>query len=549
MKHNFIVGLIVAFVLAIPFVFGASPVLEQGLVAGKDYAPGSLSVMVEKNAFRGLNDVESALRGADKFSAILSVEYFFDDPDNMNDLAKEYGLDRVYLIKVDPDRTLELFDALSRVDGVEAVDLDWIFTLAQIPNDEFYYQQWGLNQTSDIDIDAPEAWDLETGSSDIVIAVLDSGIDYYHEDLANKIWVNPGEDANGNGVPELLPFPEGDLDNTDGDGNGKFDDVMGWDFVNTASGCVDVDCFTQDNDPLDGFGHGTHVSGMVGAETNNLIGVASLCQNCKIMPMRVAWNDGSVGAVNLFYVRDGIYYAVNNGADVVSMSFGKTDSDCSYGVNPPSGVDPALDFAYGSGVVLVAAAGNYGNDGFVYPACYSKVIGVANLDVDGDKSDLSNFGSWVDVAAPGNYIKTTVLGGGYGTTGGTSLSAPFVSSLAGLLLSSYPDFSPAQVEQVIQDSSEDKAYWQGTWSLEAGRINAFNALNEFCVFNNVSLVWNNTCVAPKPKRCVNHQVVNSCQVCGCPIASAGRHYECQGDGSCRLIGRKIKATAIEPPMG
>jgi subtilisin family serine protease len=418
-----------------------------------------------------------------------------------------------------------------------------------------------LNQTSDIDIDAPEAWDLETGSSDVVIAVIDTGIGPWsgydtpgwsvHEDLKNKLWVNPVEDLNQNGVPDFYPSSQGG--DMDGVGHNYCcrwaggapacyipahyckDDLIGYDF------------YSNDNDPHSGMdsypdegawtiggSHGTPVTGVIGAETNNLVGVASLCQNCKLMILKAGNGD------SIWMWPIALRYAIDHDADVISMSWGGGDDLTLHNL---------LIEAYNEGIVLVAAAGNSNSGVPVYPAAYPEVIGVASHKEDGVKSTLSNYGSWVDVAAPGDNVYTTKLGGGYGWSGGTSLSAPFVSSLAGLLLSSYPDFSPAQVEQVIQDSSEDKAYWQGTWSLEAGRINAFNALNEFCVFNNVSLVWNNTCVAPKPKRCVNHQVVNSCQVCGCPIASAGRHYECQGDGSCRLIGRKIKATAIEPPMG
>lgn len=264
-------------------------------------------------------------------------------------------------------------------------------------NDPEYTAQWGL-QTIGIET----AWAKTTGSSDIVVAVIDTGIDYTHKELAANIWHNSNEIA-ANGI--------------DDDGNGLVDDAMGYDFVN------------RDTEPMDDNRHGTHCAGIIGARSNNTIGIAGISPDVSLMPLKVLGADGSGSSLNIFY---GFKYAVENGARVISMSLG------GYGFNYLSYY--GAYYAYKNNVLVVAAAGNEANDNDanpVYPASFpfSNIISVAASDSGDALAAFSNYGAQsVDIAAPGVNILSTVPGDGYTYLSGTSMATPFVSGAAALVL-------------------------------------------------------------------------------------------------------------------
>ena len=261
------------------------------------------------------------------------------------------------------------------------------YATATTPDDTYFEKRllWGLNNTgqsvngtsgiADADIDAPEAWDIATGSSNVVIAVIDSGVDYNHEDLSVNIWSNTGEIAD-NGI--------------DDDGNGYVDDVRGWDFLN------------GDNDPMDSDDHGTHVAGTIAAKGNNATGIAGVCWTAKIMPLRFL-NAFGIGAVDI--EAKAIEYAIANGAKIINASFG--------GFNATDTERDAIIAAGSAGILFVAAAGNDGSDNdttLVYPASYNltNIISVAATDQDDDLWSFSNYGATsVDVGAPGKNIYST----------------------------------------------------------------------------------------------------------------------------------------------
>jgi subtilisin family serine protease len=256
---------------------------------------------------------------------------------------------------------------------VEYVEPNYRRYSTAVPNDSFFSDLWGLNNAGDTDIDGPEAWDITQGTSNIVVAVLDSGVDYNHPDLFNNMWTNSGEIA-GNGV--------------DDDGNGKIDDVRGWDFVD------------DDNDPMDSNDHGTHVAGTVAAEGDNGIGITGVSWSAQIMPLRFldAFGSGSVGDGI-----DAIDYAIENGADIINASYG------SYTFSAAE--RDAISRARGAGILFVAAAGNdsWNNDSLTthYPSSYDldNIIAVAATDQNDNLASFSNFGATsVDVAAPGTSI-------------------------------------------------------------------------------------------------------------------------------------------------
>ena len=319
---------------------------------------------------------------------------------------------------------------------------NYLVRACMTPNDPYFYLQWALHNTGqsggtpDADIDAPESWDIETGDENIVIMISDTGVDWNHPDLAANIWINSDEI----------------LDGSDTDRNGFVDDIRGWDFVN------------NDNNPMDDNGHGTSCAGIVSAATNNNIGVAGICWNSVIMPVK-GLNYHGYGTYS--DMAKGIKYAADNGANVISMSWTGTYSDT---------IKYVVDYAYDKGAVLVAAAGNDGNSNKKYPAAYANVIAVAATNNKDSKISASNYGPWIDVAAPGWEVYTTDLNDDYTYFSYTSCATPHVAGLAGLILSKTSSYSPAKVMSIIRNNTDP---CESVYDIGTGRINAYKALIEY----------------------------------------------------------------------
>jgi subtilisin family serine protease len=273
--------------------------------------------------------------------------------------------------------------------------------------------QWALDGDAPMGIES--AWRQTVGTG-VTVAIVDSGADLGHPDLLPNLWTNPGE-IPGNGV--------------DDDGNGYVDDVHGFDFVD------------GDGTPQDANGHGTHVAGIVGARGGNGIGVAGVAWNVKLMIVRVL--DGNAQGTTTS-VAEGIRYAVDNGARIVNLSLA--------GPSSTPDLESAVQYAQARGVLIVAAAGNDGHDlasAPTYPAAYgeSNVIGVAATTRDGGLSSVSDYGPGADVAAPGEEILSTALGGGYEWRTGTSMAAPQVTGALALLASVRPDLDGGGLENAL----------------------------------------------------------------------------------------------------
>ncbi len=290
--------------------------------------------------------------------------------------------------------------------------------LLRTPNDPLFADLWGMDNASDTDINAPEAWERGVGGPAVTVAVIDTGVDYAHEDLAANMWRNTGE-IPGNGL--------------DDDGNGYVDDVYGYDFYN------------RDADPMDDHDHGTHCAGTIGGVGDNGVGVAGVCWNVKIMALKfISKNDEG-------YTDDAIScieYAVMMGARVLSNSWG--------GGPYEQALKDAIDAAGAADVLFVAAAGNdYGNDNDsnpAYPASYESdnLIAVLSVDDAGAVSYFSNFGlESVDLGAPGSDILSCKRNGGYQYMSGTSMATPHVSGACALLLSLNSGFSCQQVKNAL----------------------------------------------------------------------------------------------------
>jgi thermitase len=279
---------------------------------------------------------------------------------------------------------------LSMAPGVMLVEANEELRLADtIPDDPFFSTQYGLDA-----INAMQGWDTTTGSSSVTIAIVDSGVDLTHPDLAGNL-------------------------------------VAGYDFVN------------DDADAMDDNGHGTHVAGIAAAVTDNGTGVAGVSWGAQIMPVKVL-NAGAGGTFD--DVAQGIIWAVDNGAQVINLSLGGT-------TNSPV-LQSAIAYAYSQGVVVVAAAGN-ANSAVLYPAAYDPVIAVAASDASDNRAGFSNYGPEVDVTAPGVNINSTALGGGYENRSGTSMAAAFVTGEVALLLSINNGLTPDEVAYIVESTALD----------------------------------------------------------------------------------------------
>jgi len=375
----------------------------------------------------------------------------------------EIALQRMYRIEFAEDvNPLEVARAFRALPEVEYADPEVVQHLLYVPNDPRLAEQYAL-----VNVEAQKAWDLTTGSEDIVIAIVDSGVMLTHEDLEDRIWVHPGEDLDGDGM-----FTEADIDSIDNDGNGYVDDIVGIDLVGPSL-IIGGNYYDNDPDPTPrGHPHGTHVAGIAAASGDNGKGIAGLAYGCRIMPVKCG---ADVYAPSILRGYDGIVYAADNGADVINCSWG--------GGGYLESQKEMIDYAISKGAVVVAAAGNSGSERIHTPGAYPNVLCVANTTEDDKAAGSTTYGPWVDVSAPGSAILSCVLGSpqSYQRFSGTSMASPLVAGLAGLVRSHRPDLSPEQVFEQIRvtsdpiDASQDPRY-QG--KIGRGRINAYRALTE-----------------------------------------------------------------------
>jgi thermitase len=326
-------------------------------------------------------------------------------------------------------------EAYSRNPNVLFAEPNGIVRAIGVPNDPRGGEQWQYNNTSqtggtaDADIDAFEAWDVTPGSASVAIAVLDTGIDQDHEDLGTKVTKN----AN---------FTD----------SATVDDIQG---------------------------HGTHVAGSVAAITNNGKGVAGTCPNCSLHNGKVL---GDSGWGYLEWIANGIIWAADNGAKVINMSLGGTGGS--------STLESAVNYAWDKKLVVVAGAGNNGVSDPFYPAYYTNAIAVAATDHNDAKASFSNYGSWVDVAAPGVSILSTTNDGAYGLMQGTSMASPHVAGLAGLIWSANLCGSDNTCVRNQIESKADRISGTGTnWA--HGRVNAYNSVTPSATCKTSSTSWQN----------------------------------------------------------
>jgi subtilisin family serine protease len=346
----------------------------------------------------------------------------------------------------------EALKTFNKANGVLYAEPNYqVKACSTFPNDPRFDDLWGMHNTGqtggtpDADIDAPEAWEIATGSSEIIVAVIDTGVDYTHPDLAGNMWVNEAEYYGTPGV--------------DDDGNGYVDDIYGYDFCN------------YDGDPMDDHYHGTHCSGTVGALGDNGEGVAGVCWNVSIMALKFldagggGWTDDAINCVE---------YSVLMGANLSSNSWG--------GGGYSQSLKDAIDAAGAAGMLFAAAAGNdYGQNNDVYPHYPSSydcesLISVMSTNDNDNRSSFSNYGpTSVDLGAPGSDILSCKLGGGYKYASGTSMATPHVAGACALLWSMNPVLSNSEVKDIILQTVDPTL---PGLCVSEGRLNLYSAILE-----------------------------------------------------------------------
>jgi subtilisin family serine protease len=357
-------------------------------------------------------------------------------------LAQQLGLDRYYMISVSPGSDTPAmateFAAFNQV--FDRAMIDPIGGLATVPNDSDFSLQWNMHNTgqsggtADADVDAPECWDIHQGLPETIVAVLDTGVQQNYEFDPT----NPGDAATVE-HPELA---------------GKV--ISGWDF-NDGNG-----------NTSDYHGHGTHCAGTIAALANNGTGIAGLNWNAQILAVKVVNNSGSGSATT---AADGVTFATDNGADIISMSLQY------YNLAAGHPLETAVAYAYDSGVLPIAAAGNFQAPGTIaYPAKFAKCMAIGATNHNDLKWSGSNTGPEIDITAPGQAVYSLWKNSGNSTQSGTSMATPHVAALASLIVSYNPDLTLTQVEAIIRNTAEDKGVEGFDTSYGWGRINANAAL-------------------------------------------------------------------------
>jgi subtilisin family serine protease len=437
--------------------------------------------------------------------------------------SQSVGLDRWYAVKLtQPIDTIAFSRQLAQATSIiERAQPDYTYAIQQVPNDTYYSTSgtWGqpyddLWALKPERMDTEHAWDITSGDPNVIIAVSDTGVDITHPDIDDNIWVNTDE------IP---------ANHVDDDSNGFIDDVNGWNFTD------------HNNNLADYLGHGTHVAGTIAGEMNNAQGIAGVCPNCTIMPVRGFSNSGAATTLS---ATSSIVYAAANGADVISMSWtavvGSADDYL---------IKDALDEAHDVyGVTLIAGSGNDGADftNRFLPATHPDVIAVGATDASDARIYWSNYGAALDVVAPGVDIlslravgsdmcnrpfitgQVCIVGEEYIHVSGTSMATPHVSGVAGLLLSLNSSFTPEDIKSRIENSAEDvnSASLPGRDNyIGYGRVNAYAALTS-CIDGTPF----GGCNSSSQQYCDNGTLLFDCQKCSytCPA----QNPYCAADGSC-----------------
>lgn len=364
---------------------------------------------------------------------------------------------RTFLVKRSlAEKSSLAIQSLSNHPAVEYVEPNYIWKTVKTPNDPKFENLWGLKNVGQkagskvgkvgIDVNAEDAWNIHTGSEDVVVAVIDTGVDYKHQDLASNMWTNKAELEGEEGV--------------DDDGNGHVDDIYGYDFAN------------DDADPLDDHGHGSHCAGTIGAQGDDGKGIVGVAWDVKIMALKFLTARGSGSTEGAIKAID---YATQMGADIMSNSWG--------GGAKSKALKEAIERARDKDILFVAAAGNSSADNDKrphYPSSYEteNILAVAAIDNQGQLAPFSCYGrKSVDIAAPGVKIFSSTPGDSYDSWSGTSMATPHVSGVAALLKSHDSNLSAIEIKERLMKTARPLAALRGKM-ISGGFVNAYYALTD-----------------------------------------------------------------------
>ncbi|MFT6866315.1 MAG: hypothetical protein ACJA08_001146, partial [Cyclobacteriaceae bacterium] len=360
-------------------------------------------------------------------------------------LKKNSALSGIYKIQIkEGENIIDILRELRTYADVAYAEPIFLEKLLQIPNDPLAHPTTGSQYYLE-KIKAYDAWDISTGSSDIIIGISDTGIDFTHEDISPKIYTNPNEILNG----------------IDDDENGFIDDIHGFDFGD------------DDNDPQCGNSfHGNFVAGVAGASTNNTIGISGVGYNSTISPLKVFPDNAFLA----YAAYEGIVYAADNGYDVINLSWGSTSNFSQFNQD-------IINYAVlEKNLVIIAAGGNSGIEEDFYPASYDHVLSVGWTNEGDSKAPSSTFSYKIDLVAPGENITSALNNNGYHTDSGSSFAAPIVAGAAALVKDVYPNYNAEQIMEVLRVSTDniydinDNSTYEG--KLGSGRLNVYNALTQ-----------------------------------------------------------------------
>ncbi len=401
----------------------ASRGMTDKILADQDVVPDEVLVAIKPGyipylRLNALTTFETGIKGLDNVNRNLRVRSMRPllEPDSGNRGVRHgFGnLERVFVIKLPPGSDLEeAIRVFSEQDFVEYAEPNHVYqALDYYPNDPYWSYQWALPK-----IEAPKAWELSRGSPSVIIAILDTGVDYNHPDLKAKVLTG-----------------------------------------------IDKDFVNNDDDAMDDHGHGTHVAGIAAAATNNSKGVAGVCPECKILPVKVL---NSVGGGTDDILVEGIRYAVERGARVINLSLG--------GENCSLTLANAINAAFDQGVLIVAASGNNGSKtSMAYPARSPRVVSVGAVDQNDVETTFSQRDETLDLLAPGDNILSTRIDGNYASMSGTSMAAPHVAGVAGLLWSRNPNWKNTEV------------WWALRYTTDPVTLNGNITLNEVTMIPSIS---------------------------------------------------------------
>lgn len=426
-------------IIIVLFLIGANLFAEyesNRIIIKLKYGSSILKEWEQNNRSGEISDLV-AIIGSHSSSPFISSNLLKPISTSKNTIASNTsifsGLSRIvvvekYQTKLDAFTLSQKLSSLEYIEYAEPMNKRNLFT---VPNDPMIGSQYYLNTVNSLK--AIEA--LNTDAT-VVVGVVDTGVDYLHEDIKDNIFRNLGEiglDANGK---------DKSSNGIDDDNNGFVDDFRGWDFVGSGSPTI------EDNNPMPGNPHGTHVGGTIGASINNSIGIAGVAKNVKLLPVKIGEDNPFSRTTERGY--EGLLYAAKMGAKIINCSWG--------GGGFSQAEQEVVNVAYGLGALVIAASGNESSGQPSYPCSYSGVLSVAATDSYNREADFTNYGETVDISAPGVNILATLPDNDYGSMSGTSMATPVTSGVAALTLLAHPELTPFQLSEVLTSTANPILY-------------------------------------------------------------------------------------------